>query len=68
MRQAFVCNPGYGRRISGYTGRSAALFFVSFAELRNAMGAVGVLLMECGGFHGSLFEFIPFNQQENGPA
>jgi hypothetical protein len=32
------------------------------------MGAVGVLLMECRGFHGCLFEFISYSHQENGPA
>lgn len=37
MRQAFVCDPGYGRRISGYTGHSAA-FFVRSSTVRNASG------------------------------
>jgi hypothetical protein len=43
MHQAFVCDPGYGRRISGYTGHSAA-FFCPIVEVCNAAGFEVVLL------------------------
>jgi hypothetical protein len=66
----FGCDLSYGRRISGYTGHSAAFLFGLFAELRNAMGVGGVFLWDAQwtDVQQRLLDFITFNLQENGPA
>jgi hypothetical protein len=43
MRQAFVCDPGYGRRISGYTD-ILRLFVYTVVEVRNTPDFEVVLL------------------------